>query len=113
MSLHTERRRTPRYNAPKGTLLAFLSPSHEDRNGDGVLLDASKDGCGIASEVPLTVNHYYRLIIQAISGHSVMIETARVCWSQAPAYGLKFVTVDQDQEEFFQQYLFELRSLGI
>jgi hypothetical protein len=113
MDAHHERRHSPRYKALKGTLLAFLSHSHEENEGDGVLLDACKDGCRIASDVPLIVGHYYRLIIQALSGQPVTIETAMVCWSHKLVSGLKFITVDQDQEELVHQYLLELKRLGI
>ena len=63
-----ERRRTPRYKALKGSLLGFLSANHEEIQGDGVLLDLSKGGCRITSEIPLTVSQYYRLVLQAVTG---------------------------------------------
>jgi hypothetical protein len=104
-----ERRCTPRYQALKGSLLAFLSPNHEESEGDAVLLDVSKAGCRISSEVPLTVSQYYRLILQPIAWQPVTIETAVVCWRSTSVYGLKFITVDQDQEEVLHENLLQLK----
>ena len=112
MDSSKERRRTPRYKALKGSLLGFLSASHEDNQGDGVLLDLSKHGCRITSQVPLTVSQYYRLVLHAVTGCPVTIETAVVCWRAKSVYGLKFITVGEDQEEFLQQSLLRLRSLS-
>jgi hypothetical protein len=107
-----ERRRTPRYQALKGSLLTFCSPSHEENEGNGDLSDVSKHGCRLTSEVPLTVSQYYRLILHAIGGEPVTIETAVVCWRSKSVYGLKFVTVDEDQEELLEQNLFQLKNLS-
>ena len=105
-----ERRRTPRYQALNGSLFAFLSHSQEENEGDGVLLDLSKGGCRITSEVPLAVSQYYRLILHAIVGQPVTIETAVVCWHSKSVYGLKFITVEEDQEELLEEIEFHPNS---
>src|SRR6185436_17694850 len=89
----------------KESLLAFRCASHEETDGDGVLLDLSKGGCRITSEVPLALSHYYRLVLQATTGSPVTIETAVVCWRSKSMYGLKFITVGGDQEELLEQKL--------
>lgn len=107
-----ERRRGPRYKALKGSLLGFLSASHKENQGDGVLLDLSKGGCRITSEIPLSVSQYYRLVLHAITGQPVAIETAVVCWRAKSMYGLRFITVGEAQEELLDQTLLQLRSLS-
>ena len=77
-----------------------------------MLLDLSKGGCRITSEIPLTVSQYYRLVLQAVTGCSVTIETAVVCWRSQSIYGLKFITLGEDQEELLEQNLLQLRSLS-
>ena len=109
MNSFKERRRTPRYKTLKGALLR-LSASHEETQAGGVLLDLSKDGCCIASEMLLTVSQYYRLVLVAFTGCPVTIETAVVCWRSKSTYGLKFITVGMDQEELLEQNLLQLRS---
>jgi hypothetical protein len=111
MESSTERRKTSRYTALKGTLLAFFPPSHEESEGHGLLLDVSKGGCRVTSDVPLIVSHYYRVIIQAISRQQITIETAVVCWGCKSVYGLKFITFDQDQEELLLESLLQLKPL--
>lgn len=106
-----ERRRTPRYAALNGTALA-LSPSSDEQNqGKGVLLDVSKGGCRVSSDVPLIVSHYYRVTIQASSRRPITVETAVVCWGRKSMYGLKFITFDQDQEELLLESLLELKRV--
>ena len=112
MDSFNERRRSPRYKALKESLLAFRCASHEATEGAGVLLDLSKGGCRITSEVPLALSHYYRLVLQATTGSPVTIETAVVCWRSKSMYGLKFITVGGDQEELLEQKLLELRSVS-
>ena len=112
MDSFNERRRSPRYRALKESLLAFRCASHEATEGDGVLLDLSKGGCRITSEVPLALSHYYRLVLQATAGYPITIETAVVCWRSKSMYGLKFITVGGDQEELLEQNLLQLRSVS-
>ena len=111
MESFNERRRTPRYTALNGTVLAFSPSSDEQNKGKGVLLDVSKGGCRLTSDVPLMVSHYYRVIIQAISRRPITVETAVVCWSRKSMYGLKFITFDQDQEELLLESLLELKRV--
>jgi c-di-GMP-binding flagellar brake protein YcgR len=111
MESFNERRRSPRYKALKESLLAFRCASHEETEGDAAVLDLSKGGCRITTEVPLALSSYYRLVLQATAGHPVTIETAVVCWRSKSVYGLKFVTVGEDQEELLEQNLLQLRSL--
>ena len=75
------------------------------------MLDVSKGGCRVTSDVPLVVSHYYRVIIQAISRHPITIETAVVCWGSKSVFGLKFITFDQDQEELLIESLLQLERL--
>ena len=111
MESSNERRRTPRYAALNGTSLAFAPSSDVQDEGAGVLLDVSKGGCRITSDVPLMVSHYYRVIIQAISRRPITVETAVVCWGRKSVYGLKFITFDQDQEELLLESLLELKRV--
>ena len=112
MESSNERRRSPRYQALKGSRLAFLSASLQEKEGHGILLDLSKGGCRMGTELPLIVNHYYRLVLQAFIGNPVTIETALVCWHSKSEYGLKFITVGQDQDELLEQNLLQLRSVS-
>ena len=90
-------------------MLAFVCASDEERQGNGVLLDLSKGGCRIGTQVPLTVNDYYRLILRPIAAQPVTVETAVVCWRTNSECGLKFLTVEEHQEELLSQNLVHLR----
>ena len=109
MESSNERRRTPRYTALNGTILSFAPSSDEKNEGQGILLDVSRGGCRLISDVPLTVSHYYRVIIRAISRRAITVETAVVCWGRKSMYGLKFITFDQNQEELLLESLLELK----
>lgn len=81
-----ERRKHPRIFTPSGALFSFkrLLESvkfEEHTEGEGTLIDLSREGCRLLSDIPLKIGERYHLILQ-ISKNSrpIIIEAAVVRW---------------------------------
>lgn len=110
-----ELRKHPRFPTPSGTLFSFKSvaaPAHIDdlREGEGTLLELSLGGCKLTSDVPLTVGERYHLILQPSGGKQpISVEAAVVRWNHDKTYGLKFTSLQSEDESRLTDLLRDIR----
>lgn len=99
-----ELRRHPRIPTPTGALYSFKSLSSSARSaetaeGEGTLINLSLGGCQLISDVPLAIGEPYTLILQPSGGKQpVTVEAAVVRWNQNTTYGLKFTSLQSNDE---------------
>jgi c-di-GMP-binding flagellar brake protein YcgR len=111
-----ELRKHPRIPTPTGALFSFKSlrspaKSEEAAEGEGTLINLSLGGCQLVSDVPLTVGERYNLILQPSGDRQpISVEAAVVRWTEDRSYGLKFSSLQSDDESRLKDLLLELRQ---
>ena len=110
-----ERRKHPRVFTPSGALISFKRPTNpaeieEHSEGDGTLIELSREGCRLLSDIPLKIGERHHLILQVSKkSHPIIVEAAVVRWIREHTHGLKFTSIQPIQESHLQEQLRELR----
>jgi len=110
-----ELRKHPRIPTPEGALFSFKSLSQGAQleataEGEGTLINLSLGGCQLVSDVPLTIGERYNLILQPSGGSPpISVEAAVVRWTADKTYGLKFISLQPNDESRLQDLLREIR----
>lgn len=110
-----ERRKHPRVFTPSGSLVSFKRLTdpvefEEHSEGDGTLIDLSREGCRRLSDVPFTIGEQHRLILQVSKkSHPIIVEAAVVRWTQEHTHGIKFTSMQSTHESHLQELLLDLR----
>jgi len=110
-----ERRKYPRILTPSGALFSFnrlIGPLEleEHTEGEGTLIDLSREGCRLLSEIPLEIGKQYHLILQVTKkSRPIIVDEAVVRWTQENVYGLKFTSIQSIHESHVQELLLDMR----
>jgi hypothetical protein len=110
----SERRKHQRIELPPGSLLSFspIAASVEQlAEGEGLVLDLSQGGCLVSSETKVEIAKPYSVILQ-IPGlpQPLSIESAIARWTSDDTFGIMFIGMQKEQEQFLLAYLKSLRS---
>ena len=110
-----ERRKHPRRFTPSGALVSFKPLTdpielEEHSEGDGTLIEVSREGCRLLSDIPLKIGERYHLILQVSKkSRPIIVETAVVRWIHEHTHGLKFTSMQSIHESHLRELLRELR----
>jgi hypothetical protein len=110
-----ERRKHPRFLTSSGALLSFrhrIDPirSEEHTEGEGTLIELSRGGCRLLSDIPLEVGEPYHLILQVSKkSRPIVVETAVVRWAQESTYGLNFDSIQSPHDSTLRELLLDMR----
>lgn len=110
-----ERRKHPRLVTSSGALLSFkrrIEPvqSEEHAEGEGTLIELSRGGCRLISDIPLQIGEQYHLILQVSKkSRPIVVEVAVVRWAQDSTYGLNFSSVQSSHDSSLRELLLDIR----
>lgn len=108
-------RKHHRIIAPSSALFSFkqrIAPAQLAETGEGedALLNLSIGGCRLVSDVPLMVGEEYNLILQVSMDRApIPVDAAVVRWADYTTYGLKFISIDPQDESRLHDLLIEIR----
>ena len=110
-----ELRKHPRIFTPSGALFSLkrlISPAQfeEHTEGEGTLIELSLGGCRLLSDIPLEIGERYNLILQVTKKSCpILVETVVVRWTQEGTYGLKFTSIQSNDESHLRELLLDIR----
>ena len=109
-------RKHQRIITPSGALFSFkqlVVPARlldDVEEGEGALIDLSLGGCRLLSDTPLALGQEYHLILQiSFERPPIPVEAAVVRWTEDKTYGLKFTSIDTQDESQLRDLLIEIR----
>jgi hypothetical protein len=108
-------RKHQRILTPSGALFSFkqlVVPAQllDDVEGEGAVIDLSLGGCRLLSDTPLALGQEYHLILQiSVERPPIPVEAAVVRWIEDNTYGLKFTSIDTDDESQLRELLIDIR----
>ncbi|HEY6084697.1 MAG TPA: PilZ domain-containing protein [Nitrospira sp.] len=111
-----ERRKHRRCVLPPGSLLSFSPVVSQPDNaaeheGEATVLDLSQGGCRIGSEIDLALERPYSLIIQLpYYPNPVTVESAIARWAGTQTFGVMFIAIQREQEQYLEEFLEYLRD---
>ena len=109
-----ERRKYQRSALPPGSLLSFSPiavPTETTGEGEGMVLDLSTGGCRVSTDSALALEQPYSLIIQLpYYPNPVTVESAIARWTGQHMFGVMFIAMQREQEQYLQEFLDYLRS---
>jgi hypothetical protein len=92
------------------TSVTYVSVDNQFSNGEGRLVDLSKEGCRIVGTRPVATGSILTLSIKLNDGHSPLCLCAKVCWIEGNRFGVNFAKLTDNERQRVQSLVCKFAS---